>query len=135
MVTEQCSSLCVMFFLFYLEKLKIITPLKDTEATEGEEVVLNCEVNTDGAKAKWLQNGEILFESSKCAMVQRDNVFSLRIRDVHKGDEANFCINLTNQRGEQAKSSCSLTIKGQWAAASRLQACTCAEKCYYIIYI
>lgn len=99
---------------FCSEKLKIITPLKDTEATEGDEVVLNCEVNTEGAKAKWLQNGETLFESSKCVMVQRDNVFSLRIRDVHKGDEANFCIILTNQRGEQAKSSCSLTVKGQW---------------------
>lgn len=107
-----------MFLFFYSEKLKIITPLKDTEATEGDEVVLNCEVNTDGAKAKWLQNGETLFESSKCVMVQRDNVFSLRIRDVHKGDEATFCISLTNQRGEQAKSSCTLTVKGQWAAAS-----------------
>lgn len=98
--------------------MKIITPLKDTEATEGDEVVLNCEVNTDGAKAKWLQNGETLFESSKYVMVQRDNVFSLRIRGVQKGDEANFCINLTNQRGEQAKSSCSLTVKGQWATAA-----------------
>lgn len=116
----------MLFFFFNSEKLKIITPLKDTEATAGDEVVLNCEVNTDGAKAKWLQNGETLFESSKCVMVQRDNVFSLRIRHVHKGDEANFCINLTNQRGEQAKSSCNLTVKGQCAAASWLLACMCA---------
>lgn len=104
--------------LFHSEKLKIITPLKDTEATEGEEVVLNCEVNTEGAKAKWLQNGETLFESSKYVMVQRDNVFSLRIRDVQKGDEANFSISLTNQRGEQAQSSCTLAVKGQWVAAA-----------------
>lgn len=102
-----------MFLFFCTEKLKIITPLKDTEAIEGDEVVLNCEANTDGAKAKWLQNGETLFESSKCVMVQRDSVFSLRIRNVHKGDEANFSISLTNQRGEQATSSCSLTVKGQ----------------------
>lgn len=121
-----CSSLCDVLIFFYSEKLKIITPLKDTEATEGDEVVLNCEVNTDAAKAKWLQNGETLFESSKCVMVQRDNVFSLRIRDVHKGDEANFCISLTNQRGEQAQSSCSLKVKGQWAAASGPLACVCA---------
>lgn len=75
-------------------------------------MVLNCEVNIDGAKAKWLKNDETLFESSKYTMVQRDNVFSLRIKDAQKGDEANYSINLTNQRGEQAKSSCSLTVKG-----------------------
>lgn len=97
------------------EKLRIITPLKNTEAKEGQEVVLNCEVNQEGAKAKWLKNEETLFESSKYVMVQRDNVFSLRIRDAQKGDEANYSINLTNQRGEQAKSSGSLSVKGQWS--------------------
>ena len=95
------------------EKLKIITPLKDTEAKEGHEIVLNCEVNSEGAKAKWLKNDETLFESSKYVMVQRDNVFSLRIRDAKKGDEADISINLTNQRGEQAKSFCKFTVKGQ----------------------
>uniref|UniRef100_A0A3B3BZB8 Immunoglobulin superfamily member 22 n=1 Tax=Oryzias melastigma TaxID=30732 RepID=A0A3B3BZB8_ORYME len=79
--------------------------------TEGQEIVLNCEVNLEGVKAKWLKNEETLFESGKYSMVQRDNVFSLRIKDAQKGDEANYIINLTNQRGEQAKSSCSLTVK------------------------
>lgn len=102
---------------FPAEKLKIITPLKDTEAKEGEEVVLNCEVNTDGAKAKWMKNEQTLFESSKYMMVQRDNVFSLRIQDAQTGDEANFTVNLTNHRGEHAKSSCSLAVKGQWSTA------------------
>uniref|UniRef100_A0A672I7Y9 Immunoglobulin superfamily member 22 n=1 Tax=Salarias fasciatus TaxID=181472 RepID=A0A672I7Y9_SALFA len=95
------------------EKLKIITPLKDTETKEGQEVVLNCEVNTEGAKAKWLKNEETVFESSKYVMVQRDNVFSLRIRDAQKPDEATYTVNLTNQRGEQARSTCSLSVKGQ----------------------
>ncbi len=110
---------CLWCF-FLAEKLKIITPLKDTEAREGQEVVLNCEVNTEGAKAKWLKNEETVFESSKYVMVQRDNVFSLRIRDAQKGDEANFNIILTNQRGEQAKSSCSLSVKGQHFTATVL---------------
>ncbi|KAF6733011.1 Titin, partial [Oryzias melastigma] len=97
--------------LMVQEKLKVITPLKDTEGNEGQEIVLNCEVNLEGVKAKWLKNEETLFESGKYSMVQRDNVFSLRIKDAQKGDEANYIINLTNQRGEQAKSSCSLTVK------------------------
>lgn len=104
--------------VFCAEKLKIITPLKDTEGQEGKEVVLNCEVNTDGAKAKWLKNDETLFESGKYVMVQRDNVFSLRIKDAQKGDEANYTINLTNQRGEQAKSSCKFTVRGGWVTAA-----------------
>jgi len=76
-------------------------------------VVLNCEVNSEGAKAKWLKNEETIFESSKYVMVQRDNVFSLRIRDAQKADEANYTVSLTNQRAEQAKSACNLTVKGR----------------------
>ena len=94
------------------EKLKVITPLKDTEVKEGQEVVLNCEVNIEGAKAKWLKKDDTIFESSKYVMVQRDNVFSLRIKDAQKEDESDYSITLTNQRGEQAKSSCNLSIKG-----------------------
>lgn len=114
----QTCSLISGFDCCPAEKLRIITPLKDTEAKEGQEVVLNCEVNQEGAKAKWLKNEETLFESSKYVMVQRDNVFSLRIRDAQKGDEANYSINLTNQRGEQAKSSGGLTVKGQWSTVT-----------------
>uniref|UniRef100_A0AAR2J2J5 Uncharacterized protein n=1 Tax=Pygocentrus nattereri TaxID=42514 RepID=A0AAR2J2J5_PYGNA len=68
-------------------------------------IVLNCEVNTEEAKAKWLKNDETLFESSKFIMVQRDTVFSLRIKNAEKSDEATYTITLTNQRGEYAKSS------------------------------
>lgn len=93
-----------------------MTQLKDTEAQEGQEVVLNCEVNTDSAKAKWLKNEETVFESSKYMMVQRDNVFSLRIKNAQKGDEGNFSISVTNHRGEHAKSSCNLSVKGELSA-------------------
>lgn len=102
----------IMFCCFITEKLRIITPLRDIKANEGQETVLNCEVNTEGAKAKWLKNNETLFESSKFIMVQKDNVFSLRIRDTQKSDEANYTITLTNHRGEQAKSSGNITVHG-----------------------
>lgn len=97
---------------FITEKLRIVTPLRDIKASEGQETVLNCEVNTEDAKAKWLKNNETLFESSKFIMVQKDNVFSLRIKDTHKSDEANYTITLTNQRGEHANSSANLTVQG-----------------------
>ncbi|XP_010793050.1 titin-like, partial [Notothenia coriiceps] len=91
--------------LTVIEKLRVITPIKDTEVKEGGEIVFNCETNTEGAKAKWLKNEETIFESSKYMMAQRDNVFSLRIREASKNDEAVYTISLTNQRAEQAKCS------------------------------
>lgn len=75
--------------------------------------MFNCETNAEGAKAKWLKNEETIFESSKYMMVQRDNVFSLRIRDAQKGDESNYTISLTNQRAEQAKSTASARVAGE----------------------
>lgn len=80
---------------------------------EGQEIVFNCEVNTDGAKAKWLKKEETIFESSRYIMIQRDNVFSLRIKDAQKKDAADYTITLTNQRNEQARSSASATVQGE----------------------
>jgi len=97
---------------YITEKLRIVTPLRDIKANEGQETVLNCEVNTENAKAKWLKNNETLFESSKFMMAQKDNVFSLRIKDTNKSDEGNYSITLTNQRGENANSSANLTVQG-----------------------
>lgn len=94
------------------EKLRIITPIKDVEVKEGSEIVFNCETNREGAKAKWLKNEESIFESSKYMMLQRDNVFSLRIRDAQKNDQASYTVSLINQRGEQAKSTASARVAG-----------------------
>lgn len=53
-----------------------------------------------------------MFESSKFIMTQKDNVFSLRIKEAQKSDEGNYTILVTNHRGEQAKCSCQLTVQG-----------------------
>lgn len=98
---------------FLSEKLRIITPIKDTEVKEGSEIVFNCETNVEGAKAKWLKNEETIFESSKYMISQRDNVFSLRIRDGQKSDEACYTVSLTNHRGEHAKCSASAKVAGK----------------------
>lgn len=97
---------------FITEKLRIITPIKDAEVKEGSEIVFNCETNTEGAKAKWLKNEETIFESSKYMISQRDNVFSLRIKDAQKGDEVSYTISLTNHRGEHAKCTASAKVAG-----------------------
>lgn len=98
---------------FVSEKLRIITPIKDTEVKEGSEIVFNCETNAEGAKAKWLKSEETIFESSKYMISQRDNVFSLRIRDSQKSDEACYTVSLTNHRGEHAKCSASAKVAGK----------------------
>ncbi|TDH06482.1 hypothetical protein EPR50_G00113840 [Perca flavescens] len=106
----QIGSVKASAELYVIEKLRIITPIKDAEVKEGSEIVFNCETNTEGAKAKWLKNEETIFESSKYMMAQRDNVFSLRIRDAQKADEAVYTISLTNQRAEHAKSTASAKV-------------------------
>lgn len=69
-------------------------------------------MNSEGAKAKWLKNTETMFESSKFVMVQRDTVFSLRIKAAEKSDEASYTVTLTNQRGEHAKCSANVNVLG-----------------------
>lgn len=54
-----------------------------------------------------------MFESSKFVMVQRDTVFSLRIKAAEKSDEASYTITLMNQRGEQAKCSADVNVLGK----------------------
>lgn len=115
------SILLEQFWLFlYLiaEKLRIITPIKDTDVKEGSEIVFNCETNTEGGKAKWLKNEETIFESSKYMISQRDNVFSLRIKDAQKGDEASYTISLTNHRGEHAKCIAIAKVAGNYCENS-----------------
>lgn len=53
-------------------------------------------------------------------MVQKDNVFSLRIKDTQKSDVANYTVTLTNQRGEYVTSSANITVQGM----------TCTFFCY-----
>uniref|UniRef100_A0A3Q3B7I5 Uncharacterized protein n=1 Tax=Kryptolebias marmoratus TaxID=37003 RepID=A0A3Q3B7I5_KRYMA len=101
---KASADLCV------IEKLRIITPIKDMVVKEGNEIVFNCETNTEGAKAKWLKNEETIFETSKYIMAQRDNVFSLRIKDAQKADEATYTVSLNNHRGEHAKCSASAKL-------------------------
>lgn len=80
---------------------------------EGSEIVFNCETNTEGAKAKWQKNEETIFETSKYIMAQRDNVFSLRIKEAQKADEATYTVSLSNHRGEHAKCSAGAKVTGK----------------------
>lgn len=101
-------------YWLFTEKLKIIVPLKDTTVKEQQEVVFNCEVNTEGAKAKWFRNEEAIFDSSKYIILQKDLVYTLRIRDARLDDQANYNVSLTNHRGENVKSAANLIVEGMW---------------------
>lgn len=99
-------------FLFP-ENLRIITPIKDQVAREGQEIVFNCEVNTEGARPKWLKNEETIFDSPKYVMIHKELVFTLRIRDSQMEDQGTFTVALTNNRGEHAQCSASLQVHGK----------------------
>lgn len=95
------------------EKLRIIVPLKDARVKEQEEVTFHCEVNTEGAKAKWFRNEEAIFDSSKYIILQKDLVYTLRIRNARLDDQANYNVSLTNHRGENVKSEANLIVEGK----------------------
>lgn len=101
------------------EKLRIITPLKDQQVKEGEELLFNCEVNTEGAKAKWYKDDEPIFDSAKYIVVHKDLIYTLRIRDAHLNDQATYTVALANQRGEHVKSSATLTVLGNYFTCSK----------------
>lgn len=109
-----CTTGCPISSNFLIpEKLRIITPLKDQEVNEGQEIIFNCEVNKEGAKEKWYKNDEAIFDSAKYIIVQKDLVYTLRIRDAQLKDQATYTISLSNQRGEHVKSSAALTVLGK----------------------
>lgn len=109
-----CTTGCPISSNFLIsEKLRIITPLKDQEVNEGQEIIFNCEVNKEGAKEKWYKNDEAIFDSAKYIIVQKDLVYTLRIRDAQLKDQATYTIALSNQRGEHVKSSAALTVLGK----------------------
>lgn len=110
----SCTTLFLTSSIFSIsEKLRIITPLKDQEVNEGQEIIFNCEVNKEGAKEKWYKNGEAIFDSAKYIIVQKDLVYTLRIRDTQLKDQATYSISLSNHRGEHAESSAALTVLGK----------------------
>lgn len=108
--TRWCS---ISSFSSISEKLRIITPLKDQEVSEGQEIIFNCEVNKEGAKEKWYKNDEAIFDSAKYIIVHKDLVYTLRIRDAQLKDQATYTIALSNQRGEHVKSFAALTVLGK----------------------
>lgn len=61
-----------------------------------------------------------MFETSKFVMVQRDTIFSLRIKAADKSDEATYTITLINHRGEQAKCSAKVNVLGKLSFFLRL---------------
>lgn len=81
--------------------------------------MFNCEVNTEGAKAKWYKDEEPIFDSAKYIMVHKDLIYTLRIRDAHLNDQATYSVTLTNQRGEHVKTSAVLTVLGKYFANSK----------------
>uniref|UniRef100_A0A3B1J9T8 Ig-like domain-containing protein n=1 Tax=Astyanax mexicanus TaxID=7994 RepID=A0A3B1J9T8_ASTMX len=73
-------------------KLRIITPLKDMKASEGQEIVLNCEVNRPNVTVKWMKAGQEIVLSKRFAYRVDKDKHTLTIKDCTLADEGEYTV-------------------------------------------
>ncbi|EYB87861.1 hypothetical protein Y032_0256g374 [Ancylostoma ceylanicum] len=92
--------------------IEIVRGLEDTSVAKGEKVVLAVETNATPKQIKWYKNGKELSPSDKAKPEKiADNKYQLAIPDADKEDTADYKVVLTDDDGNNAESSCALTVK------------------------
>ncbi|ETN83967.1 hypothetical protein NECAME_07120, partial [Necator americanus] len=106
-----------------LPGIEIVKGLEDTSVPEGQKAVLSVETSQPPKQIKWLvirslifcilyKNGKELSPSDKAKPEKvADNKYQLVIPDTGKDDTANYTVMLTDDDGNNAESSCALTVK------------------------
>ncbi|KIH46991.1 immunoglobulin I-set domain protein, partial [Ancylostoma duodenale] len=92
--------------------IEIVKGLEDTSAAKGQKVVLAIETSATPKQIKWYKNGKELSPSDKAKPEKiADNKYQLAIPDADKEDTADYKVVLTDDDGNNAESSCALTVK------------------------
>uniref|UniRef100_A0AAY3ZT61 Ig-like domain-containing protein n=1 Tax=Denticeps clupeoides TaxID=299321 RepID=A0AAY3ZT61_9TELE len=90
--------------------LKVTKHPEDTLKYLKDEVFLTCEVNKDGASAKWYHGDKELTNNNKVCMTNKGRTFELRIRDVQKADEGYYRIKVKCY-DEEVESTANVKVK------------------------
>ncbi|WKX89586.1 hypothetical protein Q1695_008890 [Nippostrongylus brasiliensis] len=95
-----------------LPQIEIVKGLQDTTVPQKETGVLEIETNQKPKQVKWYKNGKEITPSDKPQAKQiDDNKYQLVIPDAGKDDTAEYKVVLTDDDGNEAESSCALTVK------------------------
>ncbi|KAJ1353882.1 hypothetical protein KIN20_010652 [Parelaphostrongylus tenuis] len=92
--------------------IEFIKALQDTIVPKKQTGVLEVETNKPAKAVKWYKNGKEITPSDKAvAKTIADNKYELSIPDADKDDTADYKVVLTDEDGNNAESSCALTVK------------------------
>lgn len=68
-------------------------PLVNQEVTEGNTVVLRCELNKPASSVEWRRGGELLRNGGKYQMKKKDLQVEMKITDLSLDDTGDYvCI-------------------------------------------
>lgn len=96
-----------------------VRKLKDTNATIGASVVLECRVSGSAPiSVGWFLDGNEIGSSPKCQPSFSDNVCTLSLNSLEPSDTGTYTCVAANVAG-QDESSAMLTVQGQWTRTPR----------------
>ncbi|KJH44301.1 immunoglobulin I-set domain protein [Dictyocaulus viviparus] len=94
------------------EGIAIVKGLEDVVVPKQQIAVLLIETNKPAKQVKWYKNMKEITPSDKVvSKILTDNKYQLSIADVGKDDSAEYKVVLTDEDGNNAESSCLLTVK------------------------
>lgn len=80
-------------FLFFIEPIEVLTPLKDTIVKEGENAVLECKINKSRVKATWLKDGKPLKGETRKSIKHDGQLHRLTINKAELSDVGKYSVN------------------------------------------
>lgn len=98
----------VLFVLLAAASVYFEKELQDLEATEGESIILRCELSNPNAPVTWKKDSQTLSQGARLTLQQQGNTHILEIRRVKPEDTGVYTC---NTRGKMT--SAKLKIKGK----------------------
>lgn len=72
--------------------------LKNVQVEEGNNLTLYCEISKPGIPVEWSRGGDLLENTDKYQIKQRESALELTIRDVDPGDSGVYTCVCRDQR-------------------------------------
>ncbi|XP_072180959.1 twitchin-like [Diadema setosum] len=73
-----------------IETAEFIEPLKDTSATAGKTVTLECRISNPRAEVKWIKDGAQLYEYDRVTIIKEGQRRAITVRNVGDRDTGQY---------------------------------------------
>ena len=97
---------------FVLEPARIVEKTESINVTTGDSASLECKVaGSPDLKVRWFKDEKEITGGRKYKMTLKDNVSTLKILTVDKGDTSEYKMEVSNRVGKD-QCSCSVAVFG-----------------------